>query len=456
MSNPGKNPTISSNRFTPLNADPANAQDGDIFYASSSHGSKDEGLWVYQAGVWSQVSTSANLSVLASLTLTPQSADPGSPAVGMLFVSNGTPRAAGLWIYTSGGWNQITGVRYIDYAQKEPVVVRVATITNLNLASQLENGDVVDGVTLATGNIVLVKSQTSASENGVYVVAASGAPTRHSSADTAAELNNYVAYTTGTDSTTSAATTKNKFYFQTATLSSLSDPQTWSTTAPTFTFTTPAGVYMLSSEVTGGGGAGGGGAGSGVSGGDGGGAGTLPHRSLIAVTPGLALTITVGMGGLGPYYTATHAAGATGDDSSIVGTGVSIVGKGAAGGSPGVSTTGGAGGIPSTIPGMVQATGGAGGNNAANGSAGTTTIYATGGAGGALSGAGGGGGGGAAGLGAGAAGGAASVSFSLPVNSGAVPAASTGAGGGGAGYSSGGSSHGTGGHGGSGFVRIAW
>jgi hypothetical protein len=63
-----------------------------------------------------------------------------------------------------------------------------ATTENVNLANALENGDVIDGITLATGNRVLVKNQSTASENGIYVVQASGQPTRATDFDTAAEV----------------------------------------------------------------------------------------------------------------------------------------------------------------------------------------------------------------------------------------------------------------------------
>jgi hypothetical protein len=66
--------------------------------------------------------------------------------------------------------------------------VRAATTTNVTLASDLENGDTLDGVTLATGDRVLVKNQSTGSENGIYVVKASGAPDRSTDADTGAEL----------------------------------------------------------------------------------------------------------------------------------------------------------------------------------------------------------------------------------------------------------------------------
>lgn len=72
--------------------------------------------------------------------------------------------------------------------------VRVATTGNGTLAGAYENGDTVDGVTLATGDRILIKNQSSASENGIYTVSASGAPTRATDADSGAELVNASVY----------------------------------------------------------------------------------------------------------------------------------------------------------------------------------------------------------------------------------------------------------------------
>ena len=66
--------------------------------------------------------------------------------------------------------------------------VRVATTANGTLTTAFANGQAVDGVTLATGDRILLKNQTTASQNGIYVVAASGAPTRATDADTATDI----------------------------------------------------------------------------------------------------------------------------------------------------------------------------------------------------------------------------------------------------------------------------
>ena len=63
-----------------------------------------------------------------------------------------------------------------------------ATTGNVNISTGLEAGDVVDGITLVAGNRVLVKDQTAAAENGIYVVQASGAALRAADFDQPSEV----------------------------------------------------------------------------------------------------------------------------------------------------------------------------------------------------------------------------------------------------------------------------
>ena len=49
------------------------------------------------------------------------------------------------------------------------------TTANITISTALNNGDTLDGVTLADGNRVLVKDQSTASQNGIYVVGSSPA-----------------------------------------------------------------------------------------------------------------------------------------------------------------------------------------------------------------------------------------------------------------------------------------
>jgi hypothetical protein len=65
---------------------------------------------------------------------------------------------------------------------------RVATTGNVDLSNALEAGDTVDGVTLAAGDRILVKSQSTTSQNGIYVVQSSGAAVRAADFDTPTEI----------------------------------------------------------------------------------------------------------------------------------------------------------------------------------------------------------------------------------------------------------------------------
>lgn len=63
---------------------------------------------------------------------------------------------------------------FISNQSKESV--RVETTGNITIATALNSGDVINGVTLSNGDRVLVWKQTSAVENGIYIV--SGSPSR--------------------------------------------------------------------------------------------------------------------------------------------------------------------------------------------------------------------------------------------------------------------------------------
>ena len=82
--------------------------------------------------------------------------------------------------------------------------VRVATTANGTLASAFANGSSVDSVTLVTNDRILLKDQTTQSENGIYIVNASGAPTRATDADTGSEIAGAAVFVT--NGTTNAGT----------------------------------------------------------------------------------------------------------------------------------------------------------------------------------------------------------------------------------------------------------
>jgi hypothetical protein len=87
---------------------------------------------------------------------------------------------------------QLTTKKYVDtFAAGLQVkdAVRAATLVAGTLGSSFQNGSIIDGVTLATGDRILIKNQTNAVQNGIYTVNASGAPTRATDYDDAGEAN---------------------------------------------------------------------------------------------------------------------------------------------------------------------------------------------------------------------------------------------------------------------------
>ena len=79
-------------------------------------------------------------------------------------------------VFSSKKSSVVTQSQFYEFSYK--AACRLATTAAVTLSSQLENGDTLDVVTLATGDRILVKDQSSGSENGIYTVNASGAPTR--------------------------------------------------------------------------------------------------------------------------------------------------------------------------------------------------------------------------------------------------------------------------------------
>jgi hypothetical protein len=80
---------------------------------------------------------------------------------------------------------------YVDQAVaglRTRTIAECATTANVNLTNGLEAGDTIDGVTLVAGDRVLVKDQSTASENGLYLAVSSGAASRDPEHDSIAEL----------------------------------------------------------------------------------------------------------------------------------------------------------------------------------------------------------------------------------------------------------------------------
>jgi hypothetical protein len=89
---------------------------------------------------------------------------------------------------TNGAYHEIIAVEnelmQVGYKRS----ARVATTQNGALATAFANGQTIDGIVLATGDRILIKDQTNGAENGIYIVNASGAPTRAIDVNTDAHM----------------------------------------------------------------------------------------------------------------------------------------------------------------------------------------------------------------------------------------------------------------------------
>lgn len=186
-----------------VTAQPASPADGDTYIIAATHtgaqwaGFTPKDIAIFKSGTWYAWAPVEGLVVNVA---------------GSLFKYD-----SGAWASAGGGsaaWGAITGTlsaqtdlqaaldakastAYVDNLVQGlswKKAVRAATTANGSLATAFENGDAIDGVTLATGDRILLKNQTTGSENGIYTVNASGAPTRATDADAGAELVNATVY----------------------------------------------------------------------------------------------------------------------------------------------------------------------------------------------------------------------------------------------------------------------
>ncbi len=151
---------------------------------------------------------------------------------GFKITSLGTPTAS-----TDGATKgYVDGVlNGLDWKQS----VRCASTGAGTLATSFENGDTLDGVTLATGDRILLKNQSAGADNGIYVVAASGAPARAADADSSAEV------TGGLTVFVSEGTTLGNTAWSLTT----DDPITLGSTALVFSQVSGPGAYTASNGI---------------------------------------------------------------------------------------------------------------------------------------------------------------------------------------------------------------
>lgn len=198
---------ISNVRLQQLASDPGSPVEGQIYYNTT-----DNTAYLYDGSTWLDMASIANTdeeiqdlvgamvtgNTETGITVTYQDGDGTldfvvdtldalpSPTADVDLNSN---KITNLATPTAG--TDAANKNYVDntvngLSWKDSVIC--ATTADGTLATAYENGDTVDGVTLATGDRILIKDQSAGAENGIYTVNASGAPTRATDSDTEAEL----------------------------------------------------------------------------------------------------------------------------------------------------------------------------------------------------------------------------------------------------------------------------
>jgi len=143
-----------------------------------------------QTQISSKLTASSNLSDLSSASSARSNLGLGTIATQ---ASNNVSITGGsiTGMSTPSGNSDVANKDYVDQAVaglRTRTIAECASTANVNLTNGLEAGDAIDGVTLVAGDRVLIKDQSTATENGLYIAVSSGAASRDPEHDTIAEL----------------------------------------------------------------------------------------------------------------------------------------------------------------------------------------------------------------------------------------------------------------------------
>lgn len=169
---------IAVSKLAALTADRAIISNGSGVLAPSAVTAVELG---YVSGVTSSIQTQLSAKVAKSGSTMDSAANISFAGGGEVLGLPATPSAAGA----------AASKAYVDAVAlglSPKKAVRAATTAAGVLATDFEAGDIIDGVTLASGNRILLKNQASASANGIYVVQATGAPVRSTDFDSVSPI----------------------------------------------------------------------------------------------------------------------------------------------------------------------------------------------------------------------------------------------------------------------------
>jgi len=145
-----------------------------------------------QTQITARLQKSSNLSDVSSATTSRSNLGLGTistQASNSVSISGGSITGMG----TPSNNTDVVNKSYVDQAiagLRNRTVAECASTANVNISNALEAGDTIDGVTLVASDRVLLKNQSNATENGLYLAVANGAgaASRDPEHDSIAEL----------------------------------------------------------------------------------------------------------------------------------------------------------------------------------------------------------------------------------------------------------------------------
>lgn len=151
------------------------ADDATLYYVDASGGARTIALPAASTNAGLLIGVKKADSSANSVIIDPDSSELVDGAATLVL----TNRYDTVWVLCDGtGWLVVVNAKGTSGSTAPTYKVRCGARGNINRATAMSNGQSFDGVTLATGDLILLTGQTAPADNGIYLVPASGTSNR--------------------------------------------------------------------------------------------------------------------------------------------------------------------------------------------------------------------------------------------------------------------------------------